>query len=381
MQRRGAEGEQETVLPRIQFGEVRFGAPDYLWLLLIPALLLLVWAWRFAVRRRDARRVTRSRTAPLRTRFAFAGDLPFWLCLVVANVFIIIALARPYGPAVALRQGGMDLVILQDGSASMRVRDVPGDRWQRSARFLRMLGDSMSWKEDRIAMAVFARIAAPQIRLTKDPNTFFFFLDNLEKAPPFRLEDDSTWDTNLELGIHWGLRLIEKDQELHGPSSNAQLFVLVTDGEAWSGEVEKSLQNAVDAKVPVFVVGVGTLAGGQMPKWVPKTPDDEVDPETPLISRLDRGGLQKIASVGGGQYFELDRDGDRHIANTIIDAAKRRAPSIGVTEQAEELYWRFLVVAALFMFVGLIFQREQSALWIQLAGGAIVLVILSTIIG
>ena len=40
----------------------------------------------------------------------------------------------------------MDLVLLQDGSASMRVKDVPGDRWQRSTRFLRMLGDSMSWK-------------------------------------------------------------------------------------------------------------------------------------------------------------------------------------------------------------------------------------------
>ena len=184
----------------------------------------------------------------------------------------------------------MDLVILQDGSASMRVKDVPGDRWQRSTRFLRMLGDSMSWKQDRIAMAVFARIAAPQIRLTTDPNTFFFFLDNLEKAPPFRLEDDSTWDTNLELGIHWGLRLIEKDEELHGPTSNARIFVLMTDGEAWSGEVEKSLQNAVDAKVPLFVVGVGTLAGGKMPVWVPKTPDEEVDSGDAAVLATGSGG-------------------------------------------------------------------------------------------
>ena len=105
--------------------------------------------------------------------------------------------------------------------------------------------------------------------------------------------------------------------------------MLISDGESWSGEVEKSLQNALDAKVPVFVVGVGTLAGGRMPKWVAKTPDEEADPETPLISRLDRAGLQKIAAVGGGQYFELDRDGDRHIANAIIDAAKRRAPVPG----------------------------------------------------
>jgi Ca-activated chloride channel family protein len=370
-----------VLLPRIAFSQITFGAPEYLWLLVIPALLLAAWIWRFLLRRNDARRVTRHRYAPMRARFALAGELPFWLALIFATTFVIVALARPKGPAIALRQGGIDVVVLQDGSSSMRVRDVPGDRWQRSTRFLRTLGDAMSWKDDRIALAVFARIAAPQIRLTRDPNTFFFFLDNLEHTPPFRLEDDSTWDTNLELGIHWGLRLIEKDAELHGPSSNAQLFVLITDGEAWSGEVEKSLQNAVDAKVPVYVVGVGTLAGGRMPAWTPKTADEPIDPDIPLISRLDRQGLQKIASVGGGQYFELDRDGDRHIANSIIEAAKRRAPSIGVTEQAEELYWRFLVVAAVFVVAGLFALRERSELWLQLAGGVAVLVFLITLIG
>jgi Ca-activated chloride channel family protein len=369
------------VLPRIQFGQITFTQPEYLWLLVVPALLILVWCWRLSVRRRDARRVTRPRLQPGRTRFALVGELPFWFFLILATIALVVALARPHGPAIALRQGGMDLVLLQDGSASMRVKDVPGDRWQRSTQFLRMLGDSMSWKEDRIALAVFARIAAPQIRLTKDPNTFFFFLDNLEKASPFRLEDDSTWDTNLELGIHWGLRLIEKDEELHGPTSNARIFVMISDGESWSGEVEKSLQNALDAKVPVFVVGVGTLAGGRMPAWVGKTPEEEADPETPLLSRLDRTGLQKIAAVGGGQYFELDRDGDRHIANAIIDAAKRRAPVLGVTEQSEELYWRFLVIAAFCTIAGLLFLRERSELWIQLAGGILVFLALSTVIG
>lgn len=369
------------MLPRIGFNEITFGAPDFLWLLAIPALLLVVWLWRVVMRRRDRQRVLRHRMLPVRSRFAIVGELPFWFCLILATVFIIIALARPHGPAIALRQGGMDLVVLLDGSASMRVQDVPGDRWKRATRFLRMLGDSMSWKDDRIALAVFARTAAPQIRLTRDPNTFFFFLDNLEGSSPFRLEDDSSWDTNLEMGIHWGLRLIEKDEELHGPSSNAKLFVMISDGEAWSGEVEKAVQNSLDAGVPLFAVGVGTLAGGRMPKWVPKTPEDEEDPETPLLSKLDREGLQTIAANAGGQYYELDRDGDRHIANAIIDAAKRRAPAIGVTEQAEELYWRFLVVAAVLTILGFLFLRERSELWLQLIGGMAVLLALSTIIG
>ena len=91
-----------------------------------------------------------------------------------------------------MRTGGVDLVILQDGSASMYVQDVPGNRWKRSIQFLRILGDSLSWNNDRIAMALFAHIAAPQIRLTKDPNTFFFFIDHLDAdlALPDRGRDD-----------------------------------------------------------------------------------------------------------------------------------------------------------------------------------------------
>src|SRR5690242_21304951 len=105
----------------------------------------------------DIGRLSRSRTLPVRERYAVLGDLPFWLCLLASSAFLIVALARPHGPATAVRQGGLDLVILQDGSASMRVKDVAGDRWQRSVRFLRTIGDSLSWNDDRIALALFAR--------------------------------------------------------------------------------------------------------------------------------------------------------------------------------------------------------------------------------
>src|SRR6266851_7891184 len=98
-------------------------------------------------------------------------------------------------------------------------------------RFLRTLGESLAWRNDRIAMALFAHIAAPQVRLTKDPNTFFFFLDHLARESPFRLQDDTTWDTNIELGVYWGIRLIEKDEELRGRSPNVKMFVLISDGQ------------------------------------------------------------------------------------------------------------------------------------------------------
>ena len=370
---------------KIDPDSIRFGDPAYLWLLVVPAVLVLVWAWQLGRRRRDARQYRQHRRLPVRERFPVFGGLFFWLCAIAALTLTILALARPTAAIALVRTAGVDLVVLQDGSASMRTPDVAGDRWQRSIRFLRVLGESLAWKDDRIAMALFAHIATPEVRLTKDPNTFFFFLDHLNLEPPFRLEDDTTWDTNIELGIAWGLRLIERDEELYGKNPNAKAFVLITDGQAWSGEVARSLRLAREKQVPVYVVGVGTTSGG----WIPEPPPPPTIPGRPptpaeaaqpkLRSSLDRNSLATIASAGGGEYLELDREGDREIANRIIDAARKRAGSRGLEVSGEELYWRCLVLAAALLCVGLIFLQERVELWLQAGSAAAALFLVWTL--
>jgi len=365
------------VVPFVDLATVRFESPERLWLLAIPLVLLPLWMWQMIRRGRDMRRLQRSRTLPLRERFHVFGSLLFWLCLVLAMASTIVAVARPVARVTLLRTAGVDLVLLQDASASMHVRDVTGNRWQRSMRFLRVLGEALSWKDDRIALALFANLATPQIRLTIDPNTFFFFLDHLDDAPPFRLEDDTTWDTNIESGIHWGLRLIDKDEELHGPSPNAKVFVLVSDGQAWSGRVEDALNAAKARGVPLYAVGVGTSAGGVIP--APATPDtgeDDEDQEPVFIqSVLDRSSLRAIATAAGGYYFELDQTSDREIASTIINAARARAGSRGIEERTDELYWRFLVCAAALLLAGVLCVRDSAELWIHTAAAGAVLYI------
>ncbi|HJU41180.1 MAG TPA: vWA domain-containing protein [Vicinamibacterales bacterium] len=359
-----------TELLREAFGgQVVFAAPQFLWLLMMPAILLAAWLWRFARRVVELRRLQRRRSLPIRERFAIGGDLWPWLFLIVAAASLIVAAARPRGVTTTVTRAGVDIVVLQDGSASMHVRDVTGgNRWERSMTFLRILGDSLSWNDDRMALTVFAHIATPQIRLTTDPNTVFFFLDHLHGRPPFRLEDDTTWDTNLEQGIAWGLRLIEKDRELHGPSPNGKLFVMISDGEAWSGEVARSIDKAAREHVPLFVVGVGTLGGGLLPESV--NSDGTKEP-SPGRSRLDRASLQRIAAAGGGQYFELDREPDREIANAIIDSGRRQAPVTIAEGAVEELYWRFLAVAVASAVIGAMLFRERAELWMQLTASVI----------
>jgi hypothetical protein len=143
-----------TVLREVFGGDVVVGAPQFLWLLVVPALLLAAWLWRFGRRMADLRRLRARRSLPIRERFAIGGDLWPWFFVTLSIAFLIVAAARPRGVTTTISRAGVDIVVLQDGSASMHVRDVssafarelpgelrrdnaspPATRWQRSMTF------------------------------------------------------------------------------------------------------------------------------------------------------------------------------------------------------------------------------------------------------
>jgi Ca-activated chloride channel family protein len=359
---------------RFAFDANSFTTPLYLWLLVLPAALLVFWIWQFMLRRGDAGRLRRSRIQPLRERFSTFGDLGFWLCLLVAASLCIVALAGPRAHIATVRNASADIVILQDGSASMYVKDVEPDRWRRSIRFLRTFAGALSWKGDRVALALFAHLCSPQVRLTKDPNALFFFLDHLGDKSPFRLEDTPTWDTNIEEGIRWGLRIVEKDQELFGESGNPRAFVVVTDGQAWSGTVANALQQARSRDIPVYIVGVGTTSGGMIPQ--PTAPTTETF--APVHSVLDRPSLIQLAQAGGGEYFEIGQGSDRDVAFGLVSRLRQRAKKAQVVESFDELYWYFLVAAGVVLCVGtLLLRRRVELAWQAAAAAAIVLLMVA----
>ncbi len=343
---------------------IRFLEPELLWLLIVPAGLLLGWIWQLRQRRVDVRRYTRVRILPNHERYAFAGGLSFWLCLILALTCVIGALARPQALVTTVQSAGIDFVILQDGSTSMRVDDVAPDRWQRSTAWLRTFAETLSWSNERVALALFAYRPAPQVRLTKDPNAFFFFLDHLQTEPPFRLEDDTSWDTNIEEGVYWGVKMIDLDAELYGPRRSAKAFVVVSDGQDWSGEVGAALKLARARGVRVYVVGVGTTAGGLIPE-LPPSPFQRRP--TPIHSTLDRRSLRAIAEAGGGRYFELGTERDEVIALKILSDVQQRAQVFQREEIFAELYWLLLATGAGFIALGTLLVKERTQLWWQLA--------------
>jgi Ca-activated chloride channel homolog len=364
-------------VPSISLETFRFASPVYVWMLLAPFALLALWGWRVLRRRADVRRLAAQRILPVKQRFGPIGDLAFWMCVLVASSLAIAAIARPQARISSFRRASADVVILQDASASMYVTDVRPDRWRRSVQFLRTFAETLSWKGDRVALALFAQLAAPQVRLTKDPNALFFFIDHLGDRSPFTLENATTWDTNIEEGIRWGLKLVEKDEEVFGKTGNPKAFLVISDGQAWSGSVAAALAEARAHKIPVHVAGVGTTVGGMIPE--PKRPDGTRPP--PVIrSVLDRQSLVQLAVAGGGEYFEIGDEPDKVVAFRIIDRLRRRSEVAQQVDAFEELYPRFLMAAAVFIGLGTLFLHKRSDLVWQGAGAAAAIVLLALLV-
>jgi Ca-activated chloride channel family protein len=220
-------------------------------------------------------------------------------------------------------------------------------------QFLRTFAETLSWKGDRVALALFAQLAAPQVRLTKDPNALFFFIDNLGDRSPFRLENTTTWDTNIEEGLRWG--------------------ILISDGQAWSGTVAAAIQEARAHKIPVHVAGIGTTTGGMIPE--PARPDGTRPP--PVIrSVLDRNSLVQLAVAGGGEYFEIGDEPDRIVAFRIIDRLHRQSNVSQQIESFEDLYHRFLMGAAVMLGLGTLFLHKRADLAWQASGVVVALILL-----
>ena len=355
--------------------------PAYAWLLAVVAGLAALVAHKALLWRRDARAMRSRRMVPVPERLPRLGPWPFWMLVLGALALSILALARPQVRTARPHTPGIDLIVLQDGSASMHVRDVGMTRWQRSMQFVRTLAESIEWTDDRMALALFARIAAPQVRLTRDPNTIFFFLDHLDRESPFPLADETTWDTNIELGLYWGMRLLERDEELNGASDNAKAFVLLSDGQAWSGEVAAALTRARDRNIPVFAIGVGTQHGGM----IPEPPPDPLAPARPssgpIRSALDRPALQEIAAAGRGAYFDLGSQRDATLATTIVSRARQLAGSRGIEEVFEDLYWWCLAGAAVCVALSALFAHGRTEAVLQSLGAAVaVAVVLAAIL-
>jgi Ca-activated chloride channel homolog len=267
-----------------------------LWLLL-AAVPWLALAWRERHRPHD--KLEDFADPPLLQRLlSGAAQRPLRsMSLIVAWTLAALAAAGPYWqpqhPEQA-RQRGADIAVIVDISPSMAVADISPSRLARVKRelhdFTKLLGN------DRVGLVAFSANAYLMVPLTTDYDAFLRFADLLDPGLT------ALPGSNLARALEVAGRLLSNSAE------HSRAVVLLSDGEFHDPDTLAAARRLGKQHIPLFVIGVGTQAGGP----VPDSDGHFIQYQGQVvISHLDRSGLQNLAKAGEGAYFDLqDDDGE-----------------------------------------------------------------------
>src|SRR5436309_8578071 len=278
-----------------------FGAPEWLWgLLLIPLLVALF----VRAERRGLRRLQEFVSARLLSQLAGTVNRPrrivrFGLQLL-GLALAIVSLAQPrWGYTFEdVKHKGLDLLVAVDTSRSMLSSDVQPNRLERVKLAIQDLMNEL--QGDRIGLIAFAGRAFLQAPLTIDYDAV------IEAANDLDTKTIPEGGTNISSAITLATQSFGKS------AMGNRALIIFTDGEELSGDAVKTAKAAAEAGVRIFTVGVGTPQGSLIPIGGDEGQTAFVKDSAGQVvkSKLDDKRLREIAQATGGFYLHLD-DGPR----------------------------------------------------------------------
>ena len=284
-----------------------FGAPQWLWAMLLAPLLAAIFVRNESLREVLLRKLVSPRLLAGLSASASAPRRRWKFALAVAGLALAIAaLAQPRaGYEVTVNhQRGLDLLIAVDTSKSMLSADVQPDRLSRAKFAGQDLIDAL--EGDRVGLIAFAGTSFVQAPLTIDYSAVEAALSDLDTNTIPR------GGTNIAAAIR------EAADAFGTGESTSRALVLFTDGEELEDDAVQAAREA-KGKFRIFTVGVGTAEGSLIP--IPGTDggtDFVKDDQGQFVkSHLDEEKLKAIADATGGFYIHLDSG--TAAAKTIIE--------------------------------------------------------------
>ena len=321
--------------------EIYLEYPGLLWLLIIPALLVVHYIWLELAERHPHLRVSTSLPWKIggRSFMAWLRHVPFVFRLA-AIVLMIIALARPRvcEESTITDAEGIDIVMAMDVSTSMLARDLYPDRINASKEIAaEFISDR---KTDRIGIVVFAGESFTQCPLTTDKRT----LINLMQEISTDIIDDGTAIGN---GLATAVaRLSESD-------AKSRVVILLTDGVNNSGEVAPQMATEIAKQygIRVYTIGVGKEGTAKYPvmtPWGVQLQDVKVE--------IDEQLLKEIAKETGGKYFRATDNTKLAEIYDEINQMETARTTINNVVSYEEHFMRFALWALAALLAELLFN-------------------------
>ena len=272
---------------------------------------------------------------------AIEGLLPWLRGLIL--LLLVLSLARPQsGSRIETTSTlGVDIVVVQDTSESMRGEDfAPDHRLAAAKKSIRTFIEGRT--NDRVGLVAFGSLATTRCPLTLDHEMLLQMLEDVDFSP------------RNEGGTAIGMGLATAVNRLRDSTARSRVVVLLTDGANNEGQIgpEAAAEAAKALDVRVYTIGVGST--GQ----VPLTVQDRRGRSYIQMQyfELDEELLQSIADTTGGQYFNVRDSGAMEAVFETIDALEKTE-----IESRERVLYRELFAWILFPAVGLLFLERTLA--------------------
>lgn len=318
-----------------------FEYPHLLWLLVIPALLIVHYIYLELCGRRPHLRVSDIRywKAGGNSVLSYLRHAPM-LLRTIALSMIIIAIARPRSSSKMdkIDTEGIDIVLAMDVSTSMLARDFTPDRISAAKDIaIEFISQRPS---DRIGIVVFAGESYTQCPLTTDRATLINLMKEIQTG---LIEDGTAIGNGLATAV----------ARMQGSDAKSRVVILLTDGVNNRGEITP--QTAADiAKtygIRVYTIGVGANGTAPYPvitPWGVQMQDVEVE--------IDEDLLKGIAETTGGRYFRATDNTKLSEIYSEINKMEKARTTIDSFPVYKELFMDFALVALICLLLEVVFN-------------------------
>lgn len=316
-----------------------FEYPKLLWLLVVPALLVLHYIYLELAQRHPHLRVSTSIPWLVKktTLASSIRHIPFVLRILALSL-IVVAIARPRSSEVIekIDAEGIDIVLAMDVSTSMLARDFTPDRISASKDIaIEFIAQRPT---DRMGIVVFAGESYTQCPLTTDRAA----LINMMKEVETGLIDDGTAIGN---GLATAIARM-KDSD-----AKSRVVILLTDGVNNSGEVspQMAVEIAKTYGIRVYTIGVGREGMAPYPvmtPWGVEVRNLEVE--------IDEDLLKQIADETGGRYFRANDNTKLAEIYDEINQMEKARTTVDSFPIYKELFGKYALLALLLILAELV---------------------------
>ena len=336
---------------------MRFSSPENFWFLLLVPLLSVFFAWAVLARRRALLRFVRWPLGEKLTRdLSRRRQYGKYIFTSFGMLFSILALSGPQlGAKLEMAQRkGVDVMVVLDVSRSMLAEDLKPSRLARAKQQVRELIDQ--FEGDRVGLIVFAGQAFVQCPLTLDYGAVDMFLDILN-AGMIPVQGTAIGDA-----LRLATRCFDPEDEQH------KVVVLFTDGEDHVSAPLDAAQEAAEAGVHVYAIGLGTADGELIPQEQEGggTIYHKDEQGNYVKTRLDEATLKEIALATDGDYFRSSLGGRELVAigEQVAQMDQKEFASTRLTQYEERFQIPLLLaLSCFFLEAFLADKRSRSGEW------------------